>query len=62
MWSVHTYICLHTHKNGPGNPLVRGEMLQDLPWTPGVCTGGLREWPTGEVGFLGSFQPLALPH
>lgn len=62
MWSVHTYISSHTQKNGPGNPLVRGETLQDLPWTPGVCTAGLQEWPTGEVGFLSSFQPLALPH
>lgn len=57
---VCTSWCLHTHVNGAGSPLVKGEMLQSLAWLAlDVRTGGLQERPTGEVGFVVSFQPLA---
>lgn len=46
--------------NGDGNPLVSSEILWNLPWTLDVCTGCLREWPTGEVGFTVSFELWSL--
>lgn len=61
MERAYIHMFAHTDK-WAGNPLIRGEMLWSLPWTLDTRTSGLQEWPTGEVGFVVSFQTMALAH